>query len=472
MKGRFVATLTLGMSLFTTTLQAATQAHQWQITPFAGWAMFEEAKTVPPPLLVRQLEDAPYYGGRFGVQFTRNLGFELAGGMMNTKVDTAGGRDVDVWHVAADLIVSAPLGDPFDVFLLAGGGHQKTTPKDLAEQESGTFEVGAGFRWWLSRSIALRAEARSISPLRDGQSIHRTTVLGAGLTFGLGGQNPDADGDGVPDNKDTCPNTQTGVRVDANGCPTDADGDGIFDGLDQCPDTPKGARVDARGCPIDGDKDGVPDGIDQCDNSPAGAAVDAKGCPLDADGDGVPNGVDQCDNTPAGATVDAKGCPADADGDGVFDGIDKCPGTPSGMQVDASGCSVVNEQFRTELLETGKLRISNINFESGKAALMPESHAVLDEVGNVLTKWPELKFEIGGHSDSRGSATANKKLSEQRAGAVRDYLIQRFPNLTPGQVTVKGYGESKPLVKNDSPANMAKNRRVEFTVLNKEDLKK
>ena len=58
----------------------------------------------------------------------------------------------------------------------------------------------------------------------------------------------DSDGDGVPDNKDKCPNTPNGVKVDVFGCPLDADRDGVPDYLDQCPDTPLGARVDARGC--------------------------------------------------------------------------------------------------------------------------------------------------------------------------------------------------------------------------------
>lgn len=62
----------------------------------------------------------------------------------------------------------------------------------------------------------------------------------------------DADGDGVPDSRDRCPNTPRGVRVDANGCPIDSDGDGVADYQDRCPGTPAGAKVDARGCEIMG----------------------------------------------------------------------------------------------------------------------------------------------------------------------------------------------------------------------------
>jgi OmpA-OmpF porin, OOP family len=90
----------------------------------------------------------------------------------------------------------------------------------------------------------------------------------------------DADGDGVPDSKDKCPDTPAGVAVDVNGCPLDSDGDGVPDHLDKCPNTPAGAPVDTSGCPIDSDGDGVPDHIDACPNTPSGWQVDGRGCPV------------------------------------------------------------------------------------------------------------------------------------------------------------------------------------------------
>lgn len=94
----------------------------------------------------------------------------------------------------------------------------------------------------------------------------------------------DRDGDGVPDNRDRCPDTPAGVKVDANGCPLDTDGDGVYDYLDKCPGTPKGVRVDKNGCPpakaarLDSDGDGVYDDQDSCPDTPRGAMVDYRGC--------------------------------------------------------------------------------------------------------------------------------------------------------------------------------------------------
>jgi outer membrane protein OmpA-like peptidoglycan-associated protein len=124
----------------------------------------------------------------------------------------------------------------------------------------------------------------------------------------------------------------------------------------------------------------------------------------------------------------------------------------------------------TELLDTGMIRLQDVNFATSKAELLPESYPRLDVVGQVLAKWPELKIEIGGHTDDRGSAKFNQQLSEARAQSVSTYLVQKF-KLKPDQFSVKGYGESKALVPNSTPLNQSKNRRVEFVVMNKDVLK-
>src|SRR5205085_11965688 len=97
--------------------------------------------------------------------------------------------------------------------------------------------------------------------------------------------------------------------------------------------------------------------------------------------------------------IDAKGCPLDADGDGVPDGLDTCVDTPKGAQVDAAGCETKASVLEGDMLDTGRMRVLGIAFEPGKSTLMPSAQPALDDVATVLGKWPELKVEIGGHTD-------------------------------------------------------------------------
>lgn len=105
--------------------------------------------------------------------------------------------------------------------------------------------------------------------------------------------------------------SNAGGNVDAKGCPvTDADGDGVTDDKDRCPGTPAGVKVDANGCAFDDDKDGVINEADKCPGTPYGIAVNADGCTRDDDGDGVAWSLDKCKGTPKGDPVDASGCTA------------------------------------------------------------------------------------------------------------------------------------------------------------------
>jgi hypothetical protein len=106
------------------------------------------------------------------------------------------------------------------------------------------------------------------------------------------------------------------------------------------------------------------------------------------------------------------------------------------------------------------------------APLEPESHAVLDDIGEILVKWTQLRIEIGGHTDSRGPAEYNQQLSRERAQSVLDYLRERYPEIDRGQYTVVGYGESEPVASNETAEGRQRNRRVEFKVLNREVLRR
>ena len=217
---------------------------------------------------------------------------------------------------------------------------------------------------------------------------------------------------------------------------------------------------------------------------------------VDFDGDGVYDRVDYCPNTPKGCAVDQWGCSSDADGDGVCDELDRCPNTPKGEKADKQGCSASQSpmaastpaetpkavapvtpppapappaprsEVERKLVESGTVRLENILFETSSARLLPESEKSLNEAGEALSRYPDLRIEIGGHSDTRGAASANQKLSQARAESVRRYLLDRFSALRSANLVAKGYGESQPLTKERNAAELQENRRVELKVLN------
>ncbi|MCI0330756.1 MAG: OmpA family protein [candidate division Zixibacteria bacterium] len=365
-----------------------------------------------------------------------------------------------------------------DTSLLNGTGVPDTdkagNPYELKDQELYGM-LGLGVEYFISENFSweLGGRARYLShfltDFKDDKDIvgtganeldlpKLTAEVYTGFSFYFGGKVGDEDLDGVSDKKDKCPGTRVGCRVDADGCPVDSDGDGVCDGIDACANSPKGVKVDSKGCPTDSDGDGVSDGTDKCDNTPKGCTVDAAGCPTDADGDGVCDGLDKCADTPRGCTVDASGCQTDSDGDGVCDGVDQCPNTPAGSEVNAVGCVLP----KVEYIPTPEkpLVLKGVNFQTGKAVLLDASKTVLDEVAISLMAHPEVKVEVGGHTDATGSDAHNLNLSEQRATAVRNYLVEK--GVKAENLFVKGYGETTPIADNKTVSGRAQNRRVEL----------
>lgn len=106
----------------------------------------------------------------------------------------------------------------------------------------------------------------------------------------------------------------------------------------------------------------------------------------------------------------------------------------------------------------------NIYFNEKKTNIDPMAAKALDRDGEMLKENPDIKVEIGGHTDSLGSAKENKKISEKRAESVKKYLMDKF-NIAGDRMMVKGYGSSKPIADNGTKEGRAKNRRVEIRIL-------
>jgi len=170
--------------------------------------------------------------------------------------------------------------------------------------------------------------------------------------------------------------------------------------------------------------------------------------PPDTDGDGVIDRLDKCPGTPKGVKVDKDGCPLDTDGDGVYDYKDECPDTPKGTKVDAKGCPP-------------PLCITlNVQFDFDKADIKPEFHNEIKAAADFLKKNAAGKDAVlEGHTDDRGEADYNQKLSQARAEAVMNYMVENF-GIDANKISAKGYGESQPIADNSSEEGRFKNRRV------------
>jgi len=392
-------------------------------------------------------------GARAGFTLSSYLGLEGSYGKVFGKRDRVPGHGYPADLLGADLILNLFPGSRLNPYLIGGWAQiNLDEPRGVKLRMAGG-EFGAGFKIRLVQSDGvrwdLRLDARDVTARNDasldgGGTLKSHLLFTAGISMTLA--NPDRD----------------------------TDGDGVKDRFDRCPKTTAGAKVDPFGCPLDYDEDGVPDGIDRCPATPLGALVDAVGCPSDTDKDGVPDGIDLCNDTLPGVVVDAAGCGLDTDGDGVFDGLDLCPGTPSRITVDEYGCPLTStvSAAEVELLNTGNLVLGNVAFEPGTAALTPDSHASLDELGGILIKWSELEIEIGGHADSPDGAAAARDLSLQRAQAVLNYLQAKFLTLGRARFRTKGYGDAQPLAPTTTAEGRARNRRIEIRVTNPGALKR
>ena len=380
------------------------------------------------------------------------------------------------------------------------------------------IDAGVGYKWDNGLSLAVTAQNLFNNEYRafpQFPQIGRRVLGTLTYTFGDGGA-PDADGDGVPDRKDACPNIAgleafdgcpdsdgDGIIDSQDNCPTnagsaanggcpDSDGDGVLDKDDRCPndagtlngcpdsdgdgvadrndDCPNAAGT-LRGCP-DSDGDGVADRNDDCPN----AAGTLRGCP-DSDGDGV---ADKDDDCPTVAGDAANGCASDSDGDGVNDDVDACPNVAGDVNgcPDSDGDGVVDKDDKcpniggivgpdgcakkvpTAATEVFTRAIRGINFNSGSGVITKESYAILDEVAGIMNQYPNLNVSIEGHTDAQGNDAKNLQLSSNRAQAVQAYLMQK--GISASRLRAVGYGETAPVADNATAAGRAQNRRVEL----------
>jgi outer membrane protein OmpA-like peptidoglycan-associated protein len=348
-------------------------------------------------------------------------------------------------------------------------------PRDANGVSKSTYTLTPGIEFVSNSGSSLKVGGDINLNKGDNPSIINPADWGLWLMFAYTASvvPKDSDKDGIKDAEDACPDQPEDLDgyEDEDGCPDlDNDGDGIPDEYDACPDLAedKDNFEDDDGCPdLDNDQDGIPDRDDRCPNEPEDfdGDQDTDGCPdlvKDSDNDGIPDDVDRCPLQPEDIDgfQDDDGCPdLDNDLDGIPDEVDNCPSSPetfNGYQ-DEDGCP--DEKPIEE-----KFVLHGVNFESGSAALTPDSYGILDEVVRSLQAYPEVRVEIRGHTDSQGPASFNLELSQRRADSVRQYLINA--GIDPSRLVAMGVGEEEPIASNATPEGRLQNRRIEFRRLN------
>lgn len=406
-------------------------------------------------------------GGLLGVFLARGLALEAVAARTWTEDASPAGVDGTQTPLRARLVYAIPMSGW--LYPLVGVGGVYNRYEGFFEEEDWAASGLLGFKAYLGNRLAFRTDVSADyawDPFNKGTTVggsavddHLNWTLNAGLMIDLGtGRTRDTDGDGVRDRLDVCGDTPLGVRVDSSGCRVDSDRDGVFDEDDRCLDTPRGVRVDGLGCRVDSDGDGIFDEDDRCSVTPLGSRVDDSGCRIDTDGDGIFDEDDRCSGTVSGVRVDDRGCRVDTDGDGVYDEDDRCAATMMGTRVDGSGCPVLFEPEATVVVLEG------VNFETGSTTLTEGAREVLGRVALSLIGNPDVRVEVGGHTDSTGSRDSNVELSERRARAVVAHLV--LQGVASSQLVARGYGPDQPIAGNDTASGRAMNRRVELTRIN------
>ena len=427
----------------TTSTEPTEYRYEFGLT--AGWHVFNDksglgrAKTDDPGL---SPADNVAFGGRLALNFNRWVSIEGEALAIPTRTRD---HQTDLWAFAYRGSVNVHLvpSGPLRPFVTVGFGGISTIVNNssvVPGDTDGFFHAGVGLKLALGPHVGLRGDARILFP---------PAILGSQVAVGneTGYDGPDWEFLGglylnfgpVERLRETIV-TREVVNV-LPPPPTDPDGDGIVGDADKCPNLAedKDGFEDEDGCPDpDNDKDGIPDALDKCPNDPE-------------DKDGF---------------EDQDGCPdPDNDKDGIPDALDKCPNEPetkNGYQ-DEDGCP---DELPAAIKKfTGV--IQGINFKTAQAKILPGSYAILDRAVEVLKRYPDIRMEVSGHTDSRGKADYNRDLSQRRADSVKLYLISK--GIDSSRLMSVGYGLDRPIADNLTESGRSKNRRTEFRLLMRDE---
>jgi OOP family OmpA-OmpF porin len=379
---------------------------------------------------------SPDVGLRLGFYPSRFLGLEAEGGVMPSSPRHETNSlliDMDnpalLYTARGHLVLQLGLWSVTPFVLVGGGGLGVASDRDvLGNDIDPAVHFGGGLKFYLTRGLMLRVDARDVVSYRRGPeevwaSHSPEILLGLSGTFGREKNKP-------------LPQPEATTLVPIQG-PADSDGDGLIDSVDICPGAAETVNdhEDEDGCP-ESDRDGDKLWDDQ------------DTCPTEAE--------------TVNEYQDEDGCPeSDRDGDKYWDDQDTCPDEPetaNGYR-DEDGCA--DEIPKEVQAFTGAIK--GITFDNDQDTIRRSSIRTLDGAVQVLKDNPDIRINISGHTDDVGTRDHNVDLSTRRAESVKRYLVEH--GIDESRITTEGLGPDKPADSNDTKAGRANNRRIEFEII-------
>ncbi|ETX12348.1 flagellar motor protein MotB [Marinomonas ushuaiensis DSM 15871] len=346
-----------------------------------------------------------------GYQFGNPWAVEFVYLNADSKTST-GSTSVDADQFRLDGLYHLEERNQFTPYLAAGVGTTDLSPGS----NNALINAGGGLKYALNDTLSLRGDFRLIKDIEDHELDNLTTI---GLHFVFGGDLVDKSGlkekfaEAVEEKKPEYEEEVAAIKEQVEEKIADAE--------------EKIAEVKVEN--TDTDNDGIKDESDLCLATSANVSVDATGCALDTDKDGIANHLDMCANSASGAKVDEKGCYL--------------------------------------VLESQKSVRLDVQFGNNSIVVDQKYYTQIEEVADFLTEYPNTNAIIEGHTDDRGSASYNQAISEKRAQAIVDVLVNDF-GISAERVSAIGYGEEQPLLNNDTESNRSINRRVTAVISSNE----
>lgn len=428
MKAMYRAALMVAAFVLLLPLSARSEIREgsFEISPFGGYNWFQNKQN---------LKDRPVFGGRIGYNFTRHFGVEGAMEFIRSGVDDKAKTglkegqfgspmdDVDLAFYHLDAVYHFMPDGNFNPFIVVGFGGAHYNPK-ISDHDMAAFNVGLGAKYWLTDHVALRADIRDYMVTEIIQETYHNFGATLGITLAFGGRER--------------PVPAQAEKIEAKPEPVV---------VVEAPTPPPAAptvSISADPATIEQGKCAM---LAWSTTGASSASIDQGIGSVDLSGS-----RQVCPGSTMQYTITAMG---------------------EGGTRTASTTATVNPRpaVKPALKVIDRLTI-HVNFNFDKSDVRKADVAELQKAIDFVKKYPGNKIEIQytiaieGHTDHIGSVKYNQALSERRAVAVKDYLLEHGKIDThKDRITTKGYGKSKPIADNSTEKGRFENRRVEILVL-------